>query len=669
MSGRALRLATVLSALLLAPRPAAAAEDAGTLSPFARGAGSRAMGMGGAFVASADDASALIWNPGGLARASRLGMVADYTRLEESDAGERFAALVVPSWRWGAVGIAMRQIGVGGIDQRDDRNVVLPGELSASETEVALGYGRSIGRGIGLGGTLKLQRSEVGRFSGTGYGADLGASLEAGTLIGDRWPWAAPLSVGLAVRNALEPGERLDQETVPDPRVVRLGCAWRRSVSGFLGLTVAAGLERAAALSTRFDAGTELDVGGALALRTGILDGRLTAGTSVRWAGLSVDYAFEQRDLGAAQRVGISKGFGRTVSESQAAARLAEQRTLAERLDQAYERRLADQVTGLLARAEEARAAGRLDDALEAVTAARALSPKDLRGAQLEAALLGADGDRLLKAGDAAGAALSYGRALEAWPGDSLAATGQRRAQAELALRANRSKHARELDQGYGLFASGDLLGARAVFRRLRDVTPTDTTAMAMLARIERLLGERVAASLSRARHDIEAGRFDEAERDLDAARTQGASESDLVALRNALAFERRRARDAQSNLSTAERVPAAAAGPTDAQRREADQHYRRGLELAGTGQMDRALRFWELALSLDPGHASARQALEREYLLRGMAAFGRGKFSEAETNWSRVVELDPTDVRARSYLERVRTQLERTRELTGSGP
>ena len=431
------------------------------------------------------------------------------------------------------------------------------------------------------------------------------------------------------MRNALEPAQRLDQESVSDPRLVRVGAAWRRDVLGPMGFTLATSFERAAGLPTRFEVGTELNLNTALALRGGLHAGHFAAGTSVRLGGVAVDYAYEQRDLGSAQRVGISKGFGPSVSESHAAAVLAQERALAQRLDQAYEGRLAEQVTGLFARAEQARADGRLDEALEAVTAARALAPQDPRGARLEAALLRAEGERLLRSGDPAGSALAFGRALEAWPGDSLAVAGRQRAQAELTQRANRSMHARELDQAIGLFASGDLAGARAALRRLHDLAPTDSTTATMLNRVERLLGERVAASLSRTRLDIEAGRLDEAEREFNAARALGATESDLQALRNALALARRGGREPQTGPGIVTRAPALAS-PSAAQRREADRHYRRGLDLASAGQTDNAVRFWELALSLDPGLPGARQGLEREYLLRGMAAFGRGRFSEA---------------------------------------
>ena len=62
-------------ALLLA-MPAHAANDAGTQSVFAYGAGNRAAAMGAAFVAAVDDASAMVWNPAGLGLVPRAELQA-----------------------------------------------------------------------------------------------------------------------------------------------------------------------------------------------------------------------------------------------------------------------------------------------------------------------------------------------------------------------------------------------------------------------------------------------------------------------------------------------------------------------------------------------------------------------------------------------------------------
>ena len=137
-------LAALAAALAQLP-PARAAEDAGTQSVFAHGAGNRASAMGAAFVAAADDASAIVWNPAGLGRVSR----AELQAVQSGDLGlgmsESYAALALPSWRWGTAGVSFRHFGVGGIERRDARDVLLADDLSDSEFELALGYGAALG--------------------------------------------------------------------------------------------------------------------------------------------------------------------------------------------------------------------------------------------------------------------------------------------------------------------------------------------------------------------------------------------------------------------------------------------------------------------------------------------------------------------------------------------
>lgn len=648
---------------LLYSAPARAGEDAGTLSPFASGAGARAIGMGGAYTVGTENAAALMWNPANLALAQRFGLETGFAQFEESGAGEQFVGVVLPSWRWGALGLTMRHVGVGGIEQRDAQNLVTGSLFSADETELTLGYARPMGSAVRLGAGFKLQGSTVGQASDAGFGADLGFAVDLAPLVGARAAWLSPLSLAVAVRNAIEPSQRLELDPVSDPRVMRFGMAWVRGI-GFSTVRFGADLDHSQGVTTHARLGGELEMRELLALRAGFNQGHLAAGTSLRWQGLQLDYAYEQRDLGVAHHFGISKMLGSTLTERREAVRAAQERRLADTLTAVYQRRLTEQVDELLARARDAWATKRTEAALDALSAARALAPTDTRAMALEAEILRSEGDRLLREGDAAGAALSYGRALEAFPGDSLASTGRRRAQAELARRSNRSRNAKELDGAYALFASGDLVGARVAFLRLRDAMPTDTVATVMLARIEQAIAQKLATTLEKFHRNLAAGLFDDAQRDLDAARVLGAPAADLAALNAQLQSGRQRDRDRSASPTAAAptRPPV-----TDEQRRQADADYRQGSRLAAAGQMDPALRYWELALSLDPEHRGARQALEREYLLRGMVAFGHGRLEEAESNWSRVVDLDPSDARARGYLEQARISIARTRELTGN--
>src|SRR5687768_6471416 len=55
------------------------------------GVGTRAQGMAGAFVAVADDASAVYWNPGGLARGAYFSLLVDGGTSESTPEGRRLA--------------------------------------------------------------------------------------------------------------------------------------------------------------------------------------------------------------------------------------------------------------------------------------------------------------------------------------------------------------------------------------------------------------------------------------------------------------------------------------------------------------------------------------------------------------------------------------------------
>src|SRR5262249_18487104 len=59
--------------------------------------GVRAQGMGGAFVALADDASATWWTPAGIATGPYFDALFEYDRLEASDRGVKALAAAFPA--------------------------------------------------------------------------------------------------------------------------------------------------------------------------------------------------------------------------------------------------------------------------------------------------------------------------------------------------------------------------------------------------------------------------------------------------------------------------------------------------------------------------------------------------------------------------------------------
>ncbi len=383
----------LLACVLIAPC-AHAADDAGTRSAFAAGAGSRALSMGGAFVGIADDASAPVWNAGGLGRLQRLEVQAAHASYG-GDLGlrEDYVSVVVPSWRWGAASLVVRAYGIDGAEGRDAGNLLTGDNLSDSELEMGLGFGRPISASLSVGGVVKLQRQSLAGFSGSGLGIDLGVLGRAT----DRLSW------GFSVRNAVQPAIRLDRESVRDPSVLRAGLAYEQpSIFGRPAL-FAMDLEKSPGVAARLHAGGEIRVHPLLGLRAGVDGGRVTAGMGVAWHDFRVDYAYASQDLSGVHRVGIARALGRSVSEQREASARARDAAIQARLNDAFQKRQDEQLDDLLSRARAAQAAGDEDKALDLLATVSLLYPGQDTAA-MEALSLRAKGKKLEARADYAGA-------------------------------------------------------------------------------------------------------------------------------------------------------------------------------------------------------------------------------------------------------------------------
>jgi len=365
--------------------PARAADDGGTRSAFAAGAGNRALGMGGAFTGVADDASALIWNLGGLGRLERVQLQMTHADNGDFGAREDYVSFVMPDWRWGTTGLSMRHYGIGGIESRDDGNVVLADGLSDSEFEIALGFGRPVSSTLSVGGAVKLQRQSLAGFSGSGLGADVGVLGRAPSSLRSRAAWIDRLSWGLSVRNVIQPSIRLDQESVRDPSVVRAGVAYEHPSMGGRPALLALDLEKSPGIGARLHAGLSIRIHPLLELRAGTNAGSLTAGMGVAWKDFQVEYAFANEDLSSIHRVGISRALGRTVSQRRDEAARDREAALQTALESAFQKRQNDQLADLLARAKSAQADGNHERALEILATIAVLDPNQPEARALEA--------------------------------------------------------------------------------------------------------------------------------------------------------------------------------------------------------------------------------------------------------------------------------------------
>lgn len=152
-----------------------------TAAPFLTiGVGARAVGMGGAFVATASDASALYWNPGGLARLERPETLIMHTQWL-ADMSFNYAGLVVPIGRFGALGMSVTTLTMPDMLVRTVEQPDGTGErFSANDLALQLSYGISLTDRFSIGFNAKYVHQQIWKERASGFAIDIGTLFTTG---------------------------------------------------------------------------------------------------------------------------------------------------------------------------------------------------------------------------------------------------------------------------------------------------------------------------------------------------------------------------------------------------------------------------------------------------------------------------------------------------------
>lgn len=322
---RILRSAALIAAALIYARDAraqafASAADATAAGEFLQlGVGARAVAMGGAFSAVADDATALYWNPAGLSRipsSEATFMHAPYIASSYFD----YAAYVHNFGRAGAVGVGSQYFSAGGLTQTDQTGTII-GTANPYDLAASAGYSHDIpgsvpvfgGGSAGLAAafiqskildTAQTEAVNLGflsrpyRYRYYGHSelrwafvaSNLGPPLNYGDL-----PESLPttLTAGAALRLPWGELVSLDLNAPQDGRPYpAVGTEYPLAIKDDWRMALRAG----------YDSET-----------LGSIDGvtGATAGLGLGYKGLSVDYAFvPYGGLGMTQRISLSYAWG-----------------------------------------------------------------------------------------------------------------------------------------------------------------------------------------------------------------------------------------------------------------------------------------------------------------------------------------------------------------------
>ncbi|MBI4060064.1 MAG: PorV/PorQ family protein [Elusimicrobia bacterium] len=258
------RLGARFFALTLCAWACASAARAGSPGTSAAtflqlGFGARPIGFGGAFVPVANDASALYYNPAGLAypgisdaksSAGSYELLASQALLTQDVSMTQLGVVNRP------FGLSLTHLSLGGIEQRSAETLEPEATVGASGLALGASYARKIG-GVGVGVTAKYIRESIANFSASAYALDLGLLHRFES---------RPVSLGLDVANVGTQLRYVDQG-YPLPMVVRFGAAYGLSRDFPHALVLQFDAPRDAGLNARL--GFEYRGFGPIALRAG----------------------------------------------------------------------------------------------------------------------------------------------------------------------------------------------------------------------------------------------------------------------------------------------------------------------------------------------------------------------------------------------------------------
>lgn len=341
MTRKLIPLNVVLLVFLLATPPRVqAGKYAGEF--LLEGVGARALAMGGAYVAVANDATANYWNPAGLPYLSGSEISISHVTMFEQLANFDAVTLSVPVGRGFGLGMSWIRLGIDDIPKYDAllgtsaertgqahpewRSTGQPdGSFSDTEQAYIFSFGKRFDFDFYLGGGLtpvilpvefcvgasgKYLSQSLDDKTGTGQGVDLGALLRISLASQVEGASARFVSLGFQLQNL---GAKLTWDTQTDyqdqvVKNLRLGLAFTQGVTA-LSSAVTLAIELDDQYGQEFHYGGEYSFKDMVFLRGGADVGDFTAGAGVRMYMVRVDYAFVGYELGNTHRLSAAVNF------------------------------------------------------------------------------------------------------------------------------------------------------------------------------------------------------------------------------------------------------------------------------------------------------------------------------------------------------------------------
>ena len=252
--------------------------------------GTRPLSMGGAFIAVADDANTITWNPAGLPGLRRTEFTSTYSDLYTMGIDQSYIGFVRPFSDRIALGIDWSNIGF------EDS------ELMYSENKINFALGVQPHRKFAFGLTLKYLLRDM-QLNGTSYGKSSGLGYDMGFIIQP----LKTIKIGIGLYDLS--GTQISYKDKTSEEI--LGQAFKLGIS-YMPIN---GLTLAADYGDRFHFGAEYILASRISFRAGVQQGFNhekdilvpSAGISIKFKSIFIEYGFESHPyLEPTQRFSLS---------------------------------------------------------------------------------------------------------------------------------------------------------------------------------------------------------------------------------------------------------------------------------------------------------------------------------------------------------------------------
>jgi tetratricopeptide (TPR) repeat protein len=305
--------------LLLLPLQTVFAQDGdgGTESNLSiLGYGARAIGMGKAFTALADDPTAVYWNPAGLEFLYQQSVTLFHTTLWEGTNYE-FLGYAYPTLNLGSFGFGIARIGVSDIPQTDVDGLEV-GRFSNEEYQVFLSYAKKMPFNLTPGISIRMVSRSWGGLRAEEDLNDTGFGIDLGLLYRPVWlgsPWFQDWSFGLKIANFLKP-QLKEGDIIDDiPMLIKLGFMKKIRFAGGEFFNVLLDFDFSTQRTMKAHLGSGYRIRDIAEVRIGFGGAGFAMGAGVDYENFKIDYAYSfggeySEFLPGVHRISLSYQFG-----------------------------------------------------------------------------------------------------------------------------------------------------------------------------------------------------------------------------------------------------------------------------------------------------------------------------------------------------------------------